>query len=152
MRRILFVCMGNICRSPIAQGVLESICAQRTPSLNIQFDSAGTLASHRGAPPDPRAIRAAAARNYDISKQRARQVIAKDFDVFDHIFAMDRDNYSSLMQCCPSHATAKVALFLPYTGIFSPDELPDPYYGNAEGFERVMDLCEDAGRRLVHIL
>lgn len=118
----------------------------------LHFDSAGTHTTHRGDAPDPRAVRVAASHGYDISRLRARSVRMTDFDFFDQVFAMDRTNLSALLKICPAHHQSKVSLYLPFVGITSPEEIPDPYFGNLEGFERVLGLCEEAGRRLIQRL
>lgn len=141
--------MGNICRSPIAEGVLRVTAEKAGLSRFLCFDSAGTVGVHRREPPDPRAIAVAAARGYDLSRLRARAVRAKDFADFDLILAMDRSNLSALEMSCPEQLKTKLSLFLPYAGISDPTEVPDPYYGSVAGFERVLDLCEVAAARLV---
>jgi protein-tyrosine phosphatase len=145
-RTVLFVCLGNICRSPTAEGVLRAIAAREFPLLKIEIDSAGTADFHTGEPPDRRAVAAARRRGYDLAALRARQVRPADFDRFDFVLAMDRSNLAELESRRPARATAQVALFLE----FAPDtdvlEVPDPYYGGIEDFERVLDLCEAAAR------
>lgn len=140
--KVLFVCLGNICRSPSA----EIVCQQMAASLdiNMEVDSAGTLALHAGEPPDSRSIAAAKLRGYDMSSLRARQVITDDFYHFDVIFAMDDSNFTNLKNMMPSDSAARVGLFLKDYGSSSIKEVPDPYYGGAKGFERVLDLLEDA--------
>jgi protein-tyrosine phosphatase len=149
MFRILVVCLGNICRSPIAHSVLHhGVQAQRLDAL-VEIDSAGTYAGHEGSRPDRRAIAAATARGYpQIARQRARRVLPLDFERFDLILAMDRPNLQHLQGMCPPGQAHKVHLFLEYAGLGGNTEVPDPYYGNAAGFEHVMDLCE-AGARAV---
>jgi protein-tyrosine phosphatase len=148
-QRILFVCMGNICRSPTAEGVARSLAGARGLAAWFEFDSAGTHGYHVGSPPDPRARTAAAQRGYDLSALRARQVAPADFERFDRILAMDRDNLALLRQACPKEERGKLALFLDFSVRFDLDEVPDPYYGGAEGFERVLDLVEDAAHGLL---
>ncbi|KTT66672.1 protein tyrosine phosphatase [Pseudomonas oryzihabitans] len=145
--RILFVCMGNICRSPTAEGILRHKLAAACLAEAVELDSAGTGDWHRGKAPDSRAIQAAAGRGYDISGLRARQVTAADFQHFDLILAMDHDNLAWLEQLRPAEGAAP-ELFLARQGL-AVDEVPDPYYGGAAGFERVLDLLESACDGLV---
>lgn len=145
--RILFVCMGNICRSPTAEGILRAKLAAAGLAEAVELDSAGTGDWHVGKAPDSRAIRAAAGRGYDISDLRARQVTAEDFQRFDLILAMDHDNLAWLEQLRPEDGVVP-ELFLARQGL-AVDEVPDPYYGGAAGFERVLDLLEDACDGLV---
>ncbi len=149
---ILFVCMGNICRSPTAQGVFEQVAEREGLSGRIHVDSAGTHAYHVGSPPDTRAIRAAAARGIDLSGQRARQVCDEDFERFDYILAMDRDNLQILQARCSAPQREKLQLFLDYAREFPESEVPDPYYGGARGFELVLDLIEAASEGLLEHL
>jgi protein-tyrosine phosphatase len=147
-RGVLFVCLGNICRSPTAEGVLRAIAAREYPGLVLQVDSAGTADYHVGEPPDRRTIAAARRRGYDLAGLRARQVQPEDFNRFDHVLAMDRANLAALERLRPGDASARLALFLE----FAPDsvpEVPDPYYGGVEDFERVLDLCESGARGLL---
>ena len=142
--RILFVCLGNICRSPTAQAVFADLAGRA--GLNVAVDSAGTGGWHVGDPPDGRATREAARRGYDLSRLRARQVGPADFEAFDLILAMDRANLSALERMRPSESDTKVRLFLDYAE--SPrEEVPDPYYDG--GFDLVLDLIEDASRGLI---
>jgi len=141
--RILFVCMGNICRSPTAEGVARELARRRGLEEHFEFDSAGTHGYHVGHPPDRRAQAAAAKRGYDLSKLRARQVNEFDFVRFDRILAMDRDNLTLLEQACPVEHHGKLGLFLEYASRREIDEVPDPYYGGPEGFEIVLDLVEE---------
>jgi len=147
--RILFVCMGNICRSPTAEGVARATIERAGLSAYFEFDSAGTHAYHVGEPPDARAQKTATARGYDLSSIRARQVRAADFLRFDRILAMDRDNLALLTQACPKDLRHRLGLFLDYGS--NPDlrEVPDPYYGGTDGFEHVLGLAEDATRGLI---
>ena len=146
-QRILFVCMGNICRSPTAEGVTRALAEQR--GLQFEFDSAGTHGYHIGKPPDARASAAAAKRGYDLSALKARQVNEFDFVRFDRILAMDRDNLELLRKACPQEAAGKLGLFLEFAPRHGVDEVPDPYYGGPEGFEHVLDLIEDAAAGLL---
>lgn len=135
--------MGNICRSPMASAALHALAAQRRLVPLVEVDSAGNFGGHQGEKPDPRAMAVAKARGYDhIARERARRVIDKDFERFDLILAMDRDNLMNLQHQCPAEHQHKLHLFLEYAGVTEEREVPDPYYGNAAGFERVMQLCE----------
>ena len=143
MFRILLVCMGNICRSPTACSVMHAHIARRQLAHLIEVDSAGTYAGHKGEKADRRAITLAVAQGYpQIERGRARRVLDKDFAQFDLILAMDRDNLARLQQTCPPAHQHKLHLFLAYAGVSDVDEVPDPYYGNAAGFEVVLRLCE----------
>ena len=146
---VLFVCMGNICRSPTAQGVFEHLLMQHGLSERVMADSAGTHAYHIGHPPDRRAQTAAARRGVDIGRLRARSVTAQDCEVFDYVLAMDRDNLEILQGQCPPEHSSKVRLFLEYAPHLKVAEVPDPYYGPAAGFERVMDLVDAAAHELL---
>jgi protein-tyrosine phosphatase len=150
--RILMVCLGNICRSPTAEGVLRAALAKHAPTLQVFVDSAGTAGYHVGDPPDMRSQRAALRRGIDLGPLRARQVSPADFTDFDLILAMDRSNLRDLNALQPADSRATLALFLDYGG--DPDvlEVPDPYYGDARDFERVLDLCENASLGVVAAL
>lgn len=137
--KVLFVCLGNICRSPAAEGVLRAKARERGVELTI--DSAGTGAWHVGDPPDARMIKAAAKRGYDISYQRARQVELSDFYEFDYLLAMDLSNHSNLLELAPPNRSCDIRLFLDFSD-GDTRETPDPYYGSGDGFERVLDLIE----------
>lgn len=148
---ILFVCLGNICRSPTAEGVTRHLAALEKPPLVLVIDSAGTGGYHIGAPPDPRSQDAARRRGIDISDLRARRVAPDDYAKFDLILAMDRANLSALERGRPRNSRAELRLFLEYapqSGL----EIPDPYYGTERDFERVLDLCAAAGRGLINEL
>jgi protein-tyrosine phosphatase len=148
--RILMVCMGNICRSPTAEGVLRAKLARAGLAERVSVDSAGTLGTHAGEAPDARATAHAAARGYDLSALRARQVQTADFERFDWLLAMDEDNLSWLRNRAPAGAAPRCALLTTFAGRHDgPLEVPDPYYGNPAGFEAVLDLLEDACDRLV---
>lgn len=147
--RVLFVCMGNICRSPTAEGVFRALVEAAGMDGRIQIDSAGTHDYHIGNPPDARAQAAAARRGYDLSKLRARQVEQGDFAAFDYLLAMDEHNRSLLLQQCPSEQRRKVRLLLEFAAGNVPKEVPDPYYGGAQGFEQVLDLVENAAQGLL---
>ena len=139
--RVLFVCTGNICRSPTAEGVLRHLAKEA--GIEVQVESAGTGDWHVGHPPDERAQHHARSRGYDLSAQRARQVSAGDFERFDLIVAMDRGHLRVLQQQCPREHRAKLRLLV------AGGDVPDPYYGGAEGFERVLDMVEGACRGLL---
>jgi protein-tyrosine phosphatase len=149
---VLFVCLGNICRSPTAEGVLRHLAALEAPDLALDIDSAGTADYHIGAPPDPRSQRAALKRGVDISGLRARQVAADDFARFDLILAMDAENLRDLQAMRPRHSRAAVKLFLDYAPDLKLRNVPDPYYGQAAAFEEVLDLTTAASRRLLAAL
>lgn len=146
--RVLFVCLGNICRSPTAEGVLRHQLAEAGLAEVIHVASAGTGDWHVGNPPDSRTRRAAQLRGYDLSAQRAQQVSVEDFTRYDLILAMDKSNLANLQAMRPGHASAELDLFLRrYEGAL--EEVPDPYYGGEQGFEYVLDLIEAACRGLV---
>ena len=147
--RILFVCLGNICRSPTAEGVLRTLAAREAPELTIEVDSAGTAAYHVDEPPDPRSRQAAARRGYDLSALRARIVEPGDFERFDLILAMDRENLRVLRQRAPAGAHERLRLFLEFAPEAGPEDVPDPYYGGPNGFEEVLDLVEATTRSLL---
>jgi protein-tyrosine phosphatase len=147
--RVLFVCLGNICRSPTAEGVLRHLAGREAPRLSLEIDSAGTAGYHIGAAPDARSQRAAMGRGIDISGLRARQVTPGDFSRFDFILAMDRENLRELQVMKPKNSHAQVRLFMEYAPTSSMLEVPDPYYGGAEGFEQVLDLATAASRGLL---
>lgn len=152
MIKILFVCMGNICRSPTAEGVVSKLIADGQLRDSIRVDSAGTHAYHVGEPPDSRAQRAARNRGIDLSGLRARRVVLEDFEAFDLILAMDRENLEYLFGVCPPRLHNKVRLFLSYARKCDLDEVPDPYYGGSTGFDRVLDLVENAAQGLIDSL
>ena len=147
--KVLFVCMGNICRSPTAQGVFENLVAGASLAEHIQVDSAGTHAYHIGEPPDARAAEAALRRGVDLSPQKARRVMPADFVKFDYVLAMDLRNYEDLSALCEPAHLPKLRLFLEYAPDLRMQEVPDPYYGGATGFERVLDLIEAAAQGLL---
>ncbi len=153
MIRVLFVCMGNICRSPTAEGVFWHLVEQAGLSMQIETDSAGTSDYQKGDPPDRRAQQAASKRGYDLSRIRARQVRPQDFHEFDHILAMDSKNLKDLRAIYPDGGRAEVALFLDFAHKVRTRDVPDPYYGGVQGFEVVLDLVEDAAHGfLQHLL
>ena len=148
MVKVLFICMGNICRSPTAEGVFRHMVEQDSLDSEITIDSAGTHAYHVGNPPDPRAQDAALKRNVDLSSQRARRVKADDFTNFDYVIAMDESNKDDLLSICPVGYEDRVHLFLDFSN--APEtEVPDPYYGQGRGFEIVLNLVEDASAGLL---
>jgi protein-tyrosine phosphatase len=140
--RVLMVCMGNICRSPTAEGVLRARLVKAGLEKDIDVDSAGTGAWHTGEAPDSRSQRHAKQRGYDLSKQRARRVVEEDFERFDLLLAMDEDNLADLQRLMPAEARAEVRLF-------DAAEVPDPYHGGAQGFENVLDQIERASDVLI---
>ena len=144
--------MGNICRSPTAEGVLRKLLEEAEGEFNITLDSAGTHAYHVGQSPDERAVSAAFRRGIDISSQRARAVALEDFEDFDLILAMDEDNLAILQNLRPAACRAQLELMLSFNPNVSSLAVPDPYYGGAAGFERVLDMLEDAGRGLLEQL
>ncbi|MCK9532052.1 MAG: low molecular weight phosphotyrosine protein phosphatase [Gammaproteobacteria bacterium] len=146
---VLFICMGNICRSPTAQGAFERLVDEAGLRATIGIDSAGTHDYHVGKPPDHRAQETALRRGVDLSGQRARQVENLDFERFDYILAMDHQNHAALLRDCPADHRHKVRLFLEFAAELGEDEVPDPYYGGQHGFDHVFDLVEAAGRGLL---
>jgi protein-tyrosine phosphatase len=149
VKRILFVCMGNICRSPSAEGVFRHVLAASAPDLQIEIDSAGTHDYHVGAPPDRRSIEAAKRRGIDLSSLRARMVAAEDFDRYDLILAMDEENLRELRRRAPAIHHERIRLLMEYAPHAPSRFVPDPYYGGAQGFEEVLDLLEEAAQGLV---
>jgi protein-tyrosine phosphatase len=149
MVKVLFVCMGNICRSPTAEGVFAKLVHEEGLTEVIEIDSAGTHAYHVGEPPDSRAQRSALQRGIDISLLRARRARAEDFDYFDYVLAMDEDNYQHLLQMCPDEHQEKLQLFLDFAPHLEYREVPDPYYGGGRGFEVVLDMVEHAANGLL---
>lgn len=149
MVRVLFVCMGNICRSPTAEGVFKALVEREQLAKQIEIDSAGTHAYHVGKPPDPRAQEAAHRRGIDLSDQRARKVRHEDFLEFDYVLAMDRSNYEDLRELCHPDYESRLRLFLEFGQDPQVQDVPDPYYGGPQGFERVLDLIEQASVRLL---
>ena len=148
MKKILIVCLGNICRSPTAEAVLKAKALQR--GLQFEIDSAGTAGYHIGNPPDKRSQAAALKRGYSFEGIRSRQVNAHDFEYFDLILAADKANLADLTALCPAHLQYKLSLFLAYGTCV--DEIPDPYYGGENGFEQVLDLIEDASDKILDTL
>ena len=146
---VLFVCLGNICRSPTAHGVFEKRVAEAGLANHIYIDSAATGSFHVGSSPDPRTQRAAAARGYDLSAQRARQVTPEDFQQFDFILPMDRMNLGNLKAMKPAGYTGQLSLFMDFSRQRQYGQVPDPYSGGVDGFELVLDLVEDASDGLL---
>ena len=146
--KVLFVCMGNICRSPTAEGVFRHKVEQAGLTDSVLIDSAGTHDYHIGDPPDPRSCAAAARRGYDLTTLRARQVTRSDFDSFDYVLAMDDVNYRHLERLCSPGHRAKLRMFVEFSGQ-DVEGVPDPYYGGTQGFDRVLDLIEDASDGLL---
>ena len=150
--KVHFVGMGNICRSPTAEGVFAKLLAEIAPDLDVEIDSAGTHAYHVGHEPDRRAQTAALQRGVDLSGLRARKVASRDFEYFTHILAMDEDNLRLLQEWCPPEFRSRVRLFLDYAPAAEVHNVPDPYYGSSNGFEYVLDLVEEASRGLIEEL
>ena len=144
---VLVVCTGNICRSPTGEGVLRHLAAERGLANRIHVASAGTHDYHVGEGPDPRSQKHASGRGYDLSRQRAMQVAKAHFDEFDYILAMDRGHLRQLRNLAPAGSRARLGLFLEASGKWKGEDVPDPYYGGAEGFERVLDMVEEAAER-----
>ena len=142
--RILFVCLGNICRSPLGEGIMGHIAEREGLSDRVEVDSAGTAAYHSGERPDPRSVEIARQNGIDISSQRARQIRAEDLSAFDYIFAMDRSNLRGIQSLEESGDTAAIELLLSYGEDPSVQDVPDPYYGGPGGFDRVYSLVFDA--------
>ncbi|MGH1537238.1 MAG: low molecular weight protein-tyrosine-phosphatase [Gammaproteobacteria bacterium] len=147
--KVLFVCMGNICRSPTAHGVFQKLVDEDGLRGEIAVDSAGTYAYHEGKAPDSRAVSIAAERGYNLSKLRARKVVEDDFESFDYILAMDGDNHSDLLSQCGSQHKHKIKLFLDFATTTKHSEVPDPYYGDSKGFETVLNLVEATSKELL---
>jgi len=150
--KILLVCLGNICRSPTAEGVLRALAQREAPQLALHADSAGTAGYHIGAPPDPRTLAAARRRGYDLSDLRARQVQSADFSDFDLLLAMDEDNLASLRAQAPPGTDQRLKMFLEYAPELGRLDVPDPYYGTAPDFDLVVDLVERGARGLLRAL
>jgi protein-tyrosine phosphatase len=146
--KVLFVCMGNICRSPTAEGVFTHLVEKQGTRDRFMIDSAGTHAYHVGEQPDTRAQQTARQRGIDLSYIRARKFAYSDFEMFDHILAMDSDNYAILLDACPVQYQDKIKLFLDFAPERGERDVPDPYYGGQNGFDHVFDLVEDASQGL----
>ncbi len=150
MVSVLFVCMGNICRSPMAEGAFRRMLESVGLAEAVYVDSAGTHSYHIGAPPDMRSQATAARRGVDLRSLRARQVTEADFAAFDYVLAMDQDNLKHMLGLCRDAALrSRIQLFLDFAPETPEREVPDPYYGGAGGFERVMDLVEAAAQGLL---
>lgn len=144
---VLVVCTGNICRSPTGEGVLRALAKKRGLDARVRIASAGTHDYHVGEPPDPRTVRHAHERGYDLSSQRAQQVAREHFHDFDYILAMDRGHLRMLKALAPRDAKAKLGLFLEASGRWKSEDVPDPYYGGVDDFEQVLDMVEEAAER-----
>ncbi len=147
MPSILFVCLGNICRSPLAEGVFRAVLAEKGMTSGVDIDSAGTGAWHVGSPPDRRSVAVAVKHGIDISAQRARKVSIADFSRFDLILGMDSSNVEDLRRMAPPVATARIHLFLDFAG-GQGQEVPDPYYGAEDGFDGVYRMIRVASEAL----
>lgn len=149
MIRVLFVCTGNICRSPTAEGVARTLAARTNLSDAFEFDSAGTHGYHVGEPPDPRTVAAAHRRGYDLSALRARRLTSADFARFDRIFALDTSHLDFMRQLCPAEYRYKLMRLLDLNPQSAGHDVPDPYYGGPADFEHVIDVVEAAIRALL---
>lgn len=147
--RVLLVCMGNICRSPTAEGVLRHFIKNNMLGDKVEVDSAGTHGYHVGEAPDSRTQRAASVRGYNLSQLRARKVARQDLDYFDLILAMDKSNLDNLRRMATLEQQEHIGLFMDYARNFDDDEVPDPYYGLGHGFDLVLDMVEDASLGLI---
>lgn len=150
--KILFVCTGNICRSPTAHGVLRHLAAEQ--GIDLEVDSAGLLDYHEGENADPRTIATAAQRGYDLSDILSRPIERDDFHNFDYIFAMDAGHLKALKELCPASllSTKKIQLFMDYSDSYKSQSVPDPYYGRGDGFELVLNMIEEASRNFLKTL
>lgn len=146
---ILFVCMANYCRSPTAEGVFRARAERAGLAHRLHIDSAGTHDYRIGDKPDPRSAAYAAQRGYDLSALRARQVSADDFTAFDHILAMDNENLATLKKACPLEHRHKLGMFMQFASVADSDIVPDPYQGDDDGFDLVLDYIEDASDGLI---
>ena len=146
---VLFICSGNICRSPMAAGLLRALASEAGVADRLRIDSAGTHGFHRGEMPDPRAQRVMATHGIDIARQRARPVAPRDFDRFDHVLAMTREQVGQLHAMCPPERRSRIALLLDHAPQQLARDVPDPYYGPPEGFERAFALIEAGCRGLL---
>lgn len=150
--KILFVCMGNLCRSPTAEGVMHRLVVEAGLEDRIFVDSAGTHGYHVGKPPDLRTLEAAKQRGYDLSSLRARQIEAADFEIFDLLLAMDFNNLDRLQAVCPPPCQPKLGMLMGYARQYKVPVVPDPYYRGAADFKRVLDYVEDACHGLLRAL
>lgn len=149
MKKILFVCTGNICRSPTAEAVFRAHVAAQGLEAGFACDSAGTHGYHIGESPDPRTVAAALKRGVDMTQLVARRVHSSDYDGYDLILAMDEGHLRQLQRAKPKGSKAEVALYLEYAGVTHTRDVPDPYYGGSQDFERVLDLVEEATVKLL---
>lgn len=149
---VLFVCLGNICRSPTAHGVFQHLVDERGLGQCIEVGSAGTGAYHIGSAPDQRSVKVASQRGYDLTRLRAQQALPEDFHRFDYILAMDAENLQGLQAIAPDSPRAKLQLLLDFSAQQQLSDVPDPYYGGAQGFDLVLDLIEDACEGLLEQL
>ncbi len=150
--KVLFICMGNICRSPTAEGVFRQLINKHTLSNQFEIDSAGTHAYHIGEQPDYRSQQVAKERGIDLSTQRARKVIYGDFEDYDYLLVMDNHNYTTLINTCPIQYQNKISYFLDYAPELNCHEVPDPYYGGEHGFENVLTMIEAASKGFLNSL
>ncbi len=151
--KVLFVCLGNICRSPMAEGTFRNAVEKAGLSDQFEIDSAGTSGWHIGEPPDGRTTQTAITRGIDLSAQRSRKVRQSDFEDYDYIIAMDRDNFGSLMGTSSKGSQDRIRMFLEFAPKLSETEVPDPYFGGQHGFDHVLDLVEEASDGLLaHIM
>ncbi|HYP81052.1 MAG TPA: low molecular weight protein-tyrosine-phosphatase [Steroidobacteraceae bacterium] len=150
--RILFVCLGNICRSPTVEAVARELARREAPALDLEFDSAGTAGYHIGDPPDARSVQAARHRGYDLSALRARQLQPGDFERFDLLLAMDEENLAQMQSMAPRGGAGRARLFLSFAPEAGHRSVPDPYYGDAAGFDTVLDLAEHGVRGMLRSL
>jgi protein-tyrosine phosphatase len=149
---VVFVCMGNICRSPTAEGVFRHVVKERNLQDVVKIDSAGTHAYHIGESPDSRSQATAKSRGVDLSAQRARKVEAIDFERFDYVIAMDRSNYENLKDLATIEQQEKLYLFMDFTSAWDNAEVPDPYYGGGDGFKNVFDMVQSASEGLLETI
>ena len=147
--KVLFICLGNICRSPTAEAIFSELVAEKGLADSLEIDSAGTNGLHIGQPPDPRSIKYAAKRGIDLTPLRGRQIERADFERFDYVIAMDNENVRQLTALCPESMQGKIKLLLAYADSCDYREVPDPYYGGAGEFELVLDLIESGCRGLL---
>jgi protein-tyrosine phosphatase len=147
--RVLFVCTGNICRSPTAEGIFRGMVEKAGLADRVETDSAGTTDYHVGQPPDPRTVEAAKRRNVDLAALRARKVTSEDFDVFDYVVAMDMSHHRALQAMTVAETQPCLHLFLHHARHLGVTDVPDPYYGGEQGFENVLDLIEEGCRGLL---
>lgn len=152
MIRVLFVCMGNICRSPMAEGTFRHAVSKQGLDASFEIDSAGTIGYHAGSPPDKRAQATAKANGIDISAQRSRKVEDRDFEHYDYILVMDDQNYADITERCPEEHKGKVTMFLSHAPHLPIDEMPDPYYGHGNDFDMCFSAAIDASDGLLDLI